>query len=77
MQIYADGIKADALRPAQLAIDRFRIKGILLPELNLVYRCTGSKIAAYQPACLLGPGLRLLGRPARSGLKLFGTTTEC
>ena len=57
-------VKPKILGPAQFAIDRFGIKGVGLPHLKLVDGRAGGVVAADEPGLFLGPGVRLLGRPA-------------
>ena len=63
VEVNADGVHADAGRPAELPVDRFRVKGVGLPHLELVDRGGWREVASHQPRLLVIPGVGLLLRP--------------
>jgi hypothetical protein len=51
MKIHPHGVHPHVSRPAQLAVDSFRIKGIGLPHFQLIDGRRGSVVATDQPGC--------------------------
>ena len=62
MQIDPDGVEADLLGPATLAVDCIGVISVFLPHLKLIYRGAGNEVAADRPASLCIPGVCLLLR---------------